>query len=58
MRLIPGPPGAWAMYSSNTDRATLLSSGDRIDPYEQCWVMRSAGLLALVGAVVVTERCA
>ena len=27
-----GPPGAWAMCSSRTDRATLLSNGDRIEP--------------------------
>jgi hypothetical protein len=27
-------------------------------PYEQCWVMRSAGLLALVTATLAFERCA
>ena len=27
-----GSPGAWAMCSSRTERATLLSSGERIDP--------------------------
>jgi hypothetical protein len=36
----------------------LLSSGERIDPYEQRWVMRSAALLPLVAAVPVTGRCA
>jgi hypothetical protein len=46
------------MYSSRTDSATLLSNGDRIDPYEQGWVMRSAGLLALVTATLVLEHCA
>ena len=42
------------MNSSSTDSATLLSSGDRIDPYEQRWVMRSADLSGLVreGSVV------
>ena len=29
---VPGPPGALAMCSSRTDKATLLSSGDRIAP--------------------------
>jgi retron-type reverse transcriptase len=28
------------------------------DPYEQCWVMRSAGLAGLVGAGSASERCA
>jgi RNA-directed DNA polymerase len=28
------------------------------DPYEQCWVMRSAGLPGLVGAGSASERCA
>jgi hypothetical protein len=27
-------------------------------PYEQCWVMRSAGLLALVTATLGAEHCA
>ena len=27
-----GLPVPWAMYSSRTDRATLLSNGDRIEP--------------------------
>ena len=27
-------------------------------PYEQCWVMRSAGLPGLVGAGSASERCA
>jgi len=28
------------------------------EPYEQCWVMRSARRLPLVGAVAAVERCA
>jgi len=28
------------------------------EPYEQCWVMRSARRLPPVGAVVTAERCA
>jgi len=53
-----GPPADWAMCSSSTERATLLSNGERIEPYEQRWVMRSAWRLPRVGAVVMTERCA
>jgi hypothetical protein len=33
----------------------LDSNGDKIPPYEQRWVMRSAWRLALVGAVAGTE---
>jgi hypothetical protein len=36
----------------------LASNGDKIPPYEQRWVMRSAALLPLVAAVPVTGRCA
>jgi hypothetical protein len=36
----------------------LASSGEIGEPYEQRWVMRSAGRLPLAGAVVTTERCA
>jgi len=32
--------------------------GDSGEPYEQCWVMRSAGLPGLVGAGSASERCA
>jgi hypothetical protein len=46
------------MYSSRTVRATLLSSGERIDPYEQCWIMRSVGLSGLVRSGPGVERCA
>jgi hypothetical protein len=36
----------------------LLSNGDKIEPYEQCRVMRSAGLLALVTATLALDHCA
>jgi hypothetical protein len=36
----------------------LQSNGDSGPPYEQCGVMRSAGLLALVTALPGAERCA
>jgi hypothetical protein len=32
--------------------------GDSGEPYEQCWVMRSAGLLALVTAGSASGHCA
>ena len=35
-----------------------LCSAEHNDPYEQCWVMRSAGLLALVTAMLPIEHCA
>src|SRR5258708_1527238 len=35
-----------------------LCSAEHNDPYEQCRVMRSAGLLALVTAMLALERCA
>jgi len=38
--------------------AMLKISGDKIPPYEQGWVMRSAGVLALVAGVVALKRCA
>jgi hypothetical protein len=31
--------------------------GEATPPYEQCWVMRSAGLFGLVGAVLGVEGC-
>jgi len=34
------------------------SSGERIPPYEQRWVMSSVQALSLVGTVVVIEHCA
>jgi hypothetical protein len=36
----------------------LKINGLRMPPYEQCRVMRSAGLLALVTATRGTEHCA
>jgi hypothetical protein len=36
----------------------LQSNGDAGPPYEQCRVMRSAGLLALVTAMLALEHCA
>jgi hypothetical protein len=36
----------------------LASTGDTGDPYEQCRVMRSAGLLALVTALLALDHCA
>jgi hypothetical protein len=38
--------------------ATLKISGDKMPPYEQRWVMRSARLVRPVAVVVRTERCA
>ena len=35
-----------------------LCSAEHKDPYEQCRVMRSAGLLALVTAMLALEHCA
>jgi hypothetical protein len=35
-----------------------LCSAEHNPPYEQCWVMRSVGLLGLVMAVPGIERCA
>ena len=36
----------------------FASSGERIPPYAQCWVMRSADLVGLVMAVSGIELCA
>jgi len=36
----------------------LANNGERMPPYEQWRVMRSAGLLALVRALPAVERCA
>ena len=35
-----------------------LCAAEHKPPYEQCWVMRSAGLLALVTATLAFEHCA
>jgi hypothetical protein len=54
---------AWAAqavskWSSITDKAILAKSGDRMPPYEQCWVMRSAGRQGLVTAILGVDHCA
>jgi hypothetical protein len=33
-------------------------TGETTPPYEQCWIMRSAGLLGLVTATLGAEHCA
>ena len=38
----------------HAELGVFAGRGVAILPYEQCWVMRSAGLLPLVGAVSVT----
>jgi hypothetical protein len=44
--------------SSIPCKATFINTGLITPPYEQCWVMRSAGLPGLVGAGSASERCA
>jgi hypothetical protein len=39
-------------------RTTFIRTGLITPPYEQCWVMRSAGLPGLVTATLGIERCA
>jgi hypothetical protein len=34
----------------------LDNTGETAEPYEQCWIMRSARRLVLVGAVSMVER--
>jgi hypothetical protein len=36
----------------------LASNGDKMPPYEQRWIMRSARRLPSVGVVFAVERCA
>jgi hypothetical protein len=36
----------------------FASKGDSAEPYAQCRVMRSAGLLALVTAMLALDHCA
>src|SRR6516162_3356270 len=47
-----------AKCSSSADSAMLARSGESIPPYEQCRVMRSAGLPALVTAMLGVKHCA
>jgi len=43
---------------STVDTSRRVLGGPVAQPYEQCWVMRSARRLPPVGAVVTAERCA
>ncbi len=49
--------GSWTETPEGTPQGGLCSAEHK-DPYEQCWVMRSAGLLALVTAMLGVEHCA
>ncbi|MGH3739187.1 MAG: hypothetical protein ACRDT6_26850, partial [Micromonosporaceae bacterium] len=49
--------GAVRDSDSGTPQGGLCAAAHN-PPYEQRWIMRSAGLLPLVRAVVVTGRCA
>ncbi|MGH3739191.1 MAG: reverse transcriptase domain-containing protein, partial [Micromonosporaceae bacterium] len=51
------PDGTLAERDRGTPQGGLCAAAHK-EPYEQRWVMRSAGLLPLVRAVVVTVRCA
>jgi hypothetical protein len=44
--------------SSRPCSATFISKGETIPPYAQCRVIRSAGLVVLVGAGSAGEHCA
>ncbi len=47
----------WGATLSGAPQGSLCSA-EHNDPYEQCRVMRSAGLLALVTAVLALDHCA
>jgi Reverse transcriptase (RNA-dependent DNA polymerase) len=56
---------AGILTEAGTSRETVtgtpqggLCSAEHNPPYEQCWVMRSAGLLALVTAMPALDHCA
>ena len=49
--------GEWSRTVEGTPQGSLCAAAHN-PPYEQCWVMRSAGLLGLVRAVPGVERCA
>ena len=51
------PDGTLQKRDRGTPQGSLCAAAHN-DPYEQCRVMRSAGLLALVTAMPGTERCA
>ncbi len=50
-------PGGREETPAGTPQGGLCSAAHN-PPYEQCWVMRSAGLPGLVGAGSASERCA
>ncbi len=49
--------GKWMECDQGSPQGSLCSAEHK-PPYEQCWVMRSAGLPDLVGAGSASERCA
>ena len=49
--------GEWTAYEEGVPQGALCSAAHK-DPYEQCWIMRSVGLLGLVRAAPGVERCA
>ena len=51
------PDGTVAERDRGTPQGGLCAAAHK-PPYEQCWVMRSAGLPGLVGAGSASERCA
>jgi hypothetical protein len=51
------PDGKVAERDKGTPQGSLWAAAHK-PPYEQCWVMRSAGLPGLVGAGSASERCA
>jgi hypothetical protein len=46
------------MDADPATKAIFNNKGEITPPYEQCWVMRSVGLLSLVRARPGAERCA
>jgi hypothetical protein len=51
------PDGTMVPREKGTPQGSLCAAAHN-PPYEQCWVMRSAGLLALVTATLGAEHCA
>jgi retron-type reverse transcriptase len=51
------PDGTLRERDRGTPQGGLCAAAHK-PPYEQCWVMRSAGLAGLVGAGSASERCA
>jgi RNA-directed DNA polymerase len=51
------PDGTLQERDRGTPQGSLCAAAHK-EPYEQRWVMRSGGLLPLVGAVVAVGRCA